>query len=321
MTNLILISIALFCIASLGYVYAFRGRVRWTSFDQYLRKGWPIFTPFNCLLYLFTQPRARVAIMNLEDFPELAVLQENAGVICEEAMSLVAAGGFDSITDPKNDSYYDIGFRTFYKYDWTKYYLKWYGYTHASARQSCPKTVELLRSIPSVNGAMFSILRPGGQLTPHLDPVACSLRYHLGLNTPNHKDCYINVDGDTYSWKDREALLFDITFMHFARNETDQPRLILMCDIERPMSWVGGLLNWPYKLLMRASVVPNTDADRRGLANRMFSSMAPLLEKSKHLKQTNLRIYKFFKYVVNTTVLAALAAGIYLLIEALRWLF
>jgi beta-hydroxylase len=171
-----MLGIIAFCIGSMTYAYAFRGNARWDSLGEYLRKGWPIFTPFNCLLYLFTKKRALPAIMNIEDFPELAELHENWEMIRDEAMTLMAEGGFDSISDPDSASYYDIGFRTFYKYGWTKYYVNWYGYTHESAKRSVPKTVELLSKIPSVNGAMFSVLPPTGQLTRHLDPVACSLR-------------------------------------------------------------------------------------------------------------------------------------------------
>ncbi len=320
MTSLIMLFLVLFCIGSMGYVYAFRGQARYEGISEYLRKGWPIFTPFNCILYLFTRPKARPAIMDMTRFPELQELQDNWEMIRDEGMQLMAEGGFDSIADPNSASYYDIGFRTFYKYGWTKYYLNWYGYTHQSAARSCPKTIDLLSRIPSVNGAMFSILPPGGQLTRHLDPVACSLRYHLGLNTPNDDACYISIDNSKYSWRDGEPLLFDVTFLHFAHNDADKPRLILMCDIDRPMSWFGHLLNWPYKWLMRATVVPNTDEDERGFANRTFSNLVPILEKSKRLKETNLPAYKALKYSVNTTLVIVAALIIWSLIKFIAWL-
>jgi len=321
MTNLIMIALIVFCVGSLGYVYAFRGNARYDSFGEYIRKGWPMFSPLNCLLYLFTLPKAKPAIMDMDKFPELQEIQENWEMIRDEAMKLMAEGGFDSISDPDSPSYYDIGFRTFYKYGWTKFYVNWYGYTHESAKRTCPKTVELLSKIPSVNGAMFSVLpASGGQLTRHLDPMACSLRYHLGLNTPNHDDCYISVDNQNYSWRDGEPFLFDVTFLHYAHNNADTPRLILMCDIDRPMSLLGRLINWPYKLLMRATVVPNTDEDRRGFANRVFSSMVPLLEKSKRLKETNLPAYKALKYTVNSILILAVAGLIWGLLKFLMWL-
>ena len=320
MTTIIMITIALFCIGSMTYAYSYRGQARWEGFGEYIRKGWPIFTPFNCLLYLFTAPKARPAIMNMSQFPELKELEENWETIRLEALELMAEGGFDQITDKDSASYYDIGFRTFYKYGWTKFYVNWYGYTHESAKRTCPKTVELLSKIPQVNGAMFSVLPPGGQLTRHLDPVACSLRYHLGLDTPNDDRCYISVDDEQYSWRDGEPFLFDVTYLHFAHNDADKSRLILMCDIERPMSPIGRFLNWPYKLLMRATVVPNTDEDKRGFANKTFSSLVPILDKSKRLKETNLAAYKALKYTVNGTLLLAVAGIIWLLLKFIMWL-
>jgi beta-hydroxylase len=319
-SNLLMISLVIFCVGSMAYVYNYRGNARYQSVSEYLRKGWPIFTPFNCLLYLFTKPKARPAIMDMDQFPELQEIQDNWEVIRAEAMALKASGGFDAITDPNAASYYDIGFRTFYKYGWTKFYVNWYGYTHVSAQRTCPKTVEILSKIPSVNGAMFSVLPPGGQLTRHLDPVACSLRYHLGLDTPNDDACYISIDDQKYSWRDGQPLLFDVTFLHFARNDADKSRLILMCDIDRPMSWFGHLLNWPYKLLMRATVVPNTDEDQRGLANKVFAGMVPLLEKSKNLKQTNLVAYKALKFTVNSLLLLTLAGLVWLFLKFVIWL-
>ena len=320
MTTIIMITIALFCIGSMTYAYSYRGQARWEGFGEYIRKGWPIFTPFNCLLYLFTAPKARPAIMDMSQFPELKELEENWETIRLEALELMAEGGFDQITDKDSASYYDIGFRTFYKYGWTKFYVNWYGYTHESAKRTCPKTVELLSKIPQVNGAMFSVLPPGGQLTRHLDPVACSLRYHLGLDTPNDDRCYISVDDEQYSWRDGEPFLFDVTYLHFAHNDADKSRLILMCDIERPMSPIGRFLNWPYKLLMRATVVPNTDEDKRGFANKTFSSLVPILDKSKRLKETNLAAYKALKYTVNGTLLLAVAGIVWLLLKFIMWL-
>lgn len=321
MSSLIMFAIVVFCIGSMGYAYAYRGQARWTGFGEYVRKGWPLFTPFNCLLYLFTKPKARPPIMDMSEFPELAELQENWEIIRDEALALNADGGFDKIGDKDEASFYDIGFRTFYKYGWTKFYLNWYGYTHSSALRTCPKTVEILSKVPAVNGAMFSILPPGGQLTRHLDPVACSLRYHLGLATPNDDSCYISVDDNKYSWRDGEPLLFDVTYLHYAHNDSDKLRVILMCDVERPMSPIGKLLNMPYKWLMKATVVPNTDEDKRGFANKTFSTLVPLLERSKRLKETNLAAYKALKYTVNSILILLTAGIVWGALKLLFWLF
>lgn len=314
-----------FVVGSMIYVYKFRGQTRFENLTEYLRKGWPLFAPLNCILYIFTQQRANSAIIDVEKFPELKAIQENWQTIRDEAIQLYEASHFDNTSKPGSAAYYDVGFRTFYKYGWSKFYLKWYGTTHNSAQKLCPKTVEIIKDIPSVNGAMFSILPVGSQLTRHLDPVACSLRYHLGLSTPNSDNCFINVDSNHYSWRDGKAFMFDETYLHYAKNNADRYRIILMCDVERPMFLLGSLINFVFKALMRTTVVPNMDGDQRGLANKIFSSLSPILQKSKNLKQTNRPAYLALKYTVNATLIliaVALTAGLLNLLSGLaQYLF
>jgi len=81
----------------------------------------------------------------------------------------------------------------------------------------CPRTTELLKAIPNVKAAMFASLPPGARLVRHRDPYAGSLRYHLGLITPNSDQCYIVVDGERYFWRDGESMMFDETYIHMPR--------------------------------------------------------------------------------------------------------
>jgi len=306
LTQVVLTAILTFSLLSMTYVFLYRGQARFADLSEYLRKGWPIFTPLNCILYIFTKKRAKQAIMDPSLYPELKNINDNWEIIRDEVMALHNKNLLKNTTDPNSSAYYDIGFRTFYKYGWSKFYLKWYGHTHNSAREHCPQTVKLLNSVPMVNGAMFSILPPGSKLTRHLDPVACSLRFHLGLKTPNSDDCFISVDDQVYSWRDGEAFIFDETYLHFAKNNSAEDRLILMCDIDRPMNFFGKIINSIFKFLMSFTVVPNMPGDKRGLVNTIFSSVSPLLRKSKELKQTNKIAYLALKYTVNTFLIVLL---------------
>lgn len=310
-------AVSAFILGSLAYVYAYRGQTRYAGLSEYLRKGWPLFSPFNCLLYIFTEKRAKKNFANLSDFPELAEIQANWQTIQKEALEVYNQEYFDKTKDKENASHYDLGFRTFYKYGWSKFYVTWYGYTHKSSQRLMPETVKLLNSIPTVNGAMLTTLPPGGKLTRHLDPLACSLRYHLGLMTPNDDNCYINVDGEPYSWRDGQAMLFDETYLHYAENNTDKPRLILMCDIERPMGFFGKFINFFYKGLTRLTVVPNTDEDKRGFVNATFAGLSPIIGKIKGLKQTNKPLYTVIKYSINLSLILIVFAVLWGLLKAL----
>ena len=120
---------------------------------------------------------------------------------------------------------------------------------------------------------MFALLPPGGHLNPHRDPFAGSLRYHLGLITPNSDDCRIFVDGSMYAWRDGEDVVFDETYVHWAENRTDQPRIILFCDLERPLrSQVVRSINRHVSAFMgKITTSPNQGLDRTGGLNRIYA--------------------------------------------------
>lgn len=294
---------AMACLLAMTYVYRFRGRARYDSLRQYLRKSWPVFALPNVLLYLSTKRRARGPYVNLNNYRYLSVLSHYSETIRDEALALQHQGGFEDARQEGTPASYDVGFRTFYKYGWSRYYLSWYGYTHPSAKASCPRTLEILSKFPEIKGAMFAVLPPRSGLTPHADPLACSLRYHLGLATPNSEDCFINVDGTESSWRDGEAFVFDETYLHFVRNDTDQPRLILMCDVVRPMHLPGRMLNAAYSLLARAALTPNDARDRRGPASALFANVAPLLVRARLLRESNRPAYNALKWGINLTLL------------------
>lgn len=109
--------------------------------------------------------------------------------------------------------------------------------------QLCPKSSAIIESLPDVKIAMFSVLKPGAKILPHRGLYKGCLRYHLGLVTPNSNDCFISVNNIKYSWRDGKGILLDDTFEHWVENNTDKVRIILFCDIIRPMGNFGMRLN------------------------------------------------------------------------------
>src|SRR5258707_1792071 len=131
--------------------------------------------PYNCLMYMFSGV-PNVPVHPTDRFPELKVLRDNWQTIRDEAVALFDEGRIKAAA--KNN---DWGFYSFFKSGWKRFYLKWYEDFLPSARAACPKTVAILNTIPTIHGAMFTLLPPGAQLGAHPDPFAGSLRYHLGL--------------------------------------------------------------------------------------------------------------------------------------------
>ena len=169
-----------------------------------------------------------------------------------------------------------------------------------SARALCPKTVALVQSIPNVNGAMFAMLPAGGDLGRHRDPFAGSLRYHLGLVTPNSDACRIVVDGQSYSWRDGEAVMFDETYIHWAENRTDVDRLIFFCDVERPLTSraARAVNHWIKRTFVRASQTENEAGDKVGLLNRIFGFAYYARLPAKALKARNKYLYYAGKWLL-----------------------
>ncbi|SUI84870.1 Aspartyl/Asparaginyl beta-hydroxylase [Serratia quinivorans] len=230
--------ILLLFILCVVYVH-YRGRVRYTFWRQ-LSDHSTFTAPLNVFMYLFSRVPT-TPYLQPEQFPELQVLRENWQTIRDEGLQLMAIQQIKA-----SDQFNDAGFNSFFKTGWKRFYLKWYEDSHPSAMSLCPQTTALLRSLPSVKAAMFAELPDGSRLPRHRDPYAGSLRYHLGLITPNDDRCFIEVDGERYSWRDGEGVMFDETYLHFAENQSGQNRLILFCDIERPMRfrWAQGINHW-----------------------------------------------------------------------------
>ncbi|TCV94612.1 beta-hydroxylase [Luteibacter rhizovicinus] len=271
-----------------------RGRSR-LRFDRQLVDHSAIFAPYNLLMYAFSAVPAR-PILDRAGFPQLDLLQQNWQAIREEAMHLFDEG-FIRAAEKHNDA----SFNSFFKQGWKRFYLKWYGEPLASAETLCPKTVELLNSIPSVKAAMFALLPPGSKLNPHRDPFAGSLRYHLGLITPNSDECRIFVDGEMHAWRDGKDVVFDETYVHWAENLTDQTRVILFADVERPLrSSLMTRINKRVGAFMGSiTASPNSDDGKEqvGFVNRMFAVNKRGRERSRRFKKAYPKLFRITKYI------------------------
>ena len=283
-------------VASATYVH-FRGRTR-HSFLRQLTDHSTFFAPVNALVYLCSAVPSR-PFLDLEDFPALARIQASWREIRDEALRLHGEARIRG-----SEAYDDAGFNSFFRRGWKRFYLKWYGEPQPSALAHCPRTVQLLESIPEVRAALFAFLPAGGTLMEHRDPFAGSLRFHLGLSTPNSDACWISVDGVRYAWRDGEGVLFDETYVHHAANETSTDRLILFCDVERPLR--GRLARaanrWFGDHLMRATRSRNEPGERIGSVNVAFGQVYKVRLLGKRLKAWNVTAY----YAAKFALLAAL---------------
>ena len=297
MITLTVLALYLACIL----VVHFRGTIRHSFWGQVFDHS-GLLAPVNVFLYAFSAVPNKPYIP-VERFPELDALREHAAAIREEGLALMAHARMKS-PDQKDDA----GFNSFAKSGWKRFYLKWYGDAHPSAQRLCPQTTALLARIPNVSAAMFTTLPPGAVLNPHKDPYAGSMRYHLGLVTPNDDGCYIEVDGKPYSWRDGQDVIFDETYIHKAENRTNVERLILFCDVERPMTvgFARRFNQWFGRNVVAAASSPNEPGDRTGLVNRLFFLSDRAGQLRRRFKAWNRTVYKVTKAGLAAGLVAAL---------------
>ena len=298
-TELISVKFILFYILIISTVIVhYRGKVRFKFFRQ-LTDHSTFMAPINMPMYAFSGVENKPYI-NTAYFPQLSVLKDNWEIIRDEALQLEREELIKG-----SDKYNDMGFNSFFRRGWKRFYLKWYDDFHTSAKKHCPQTIELLRGLPNVKAAMFAVLPAGSELLMHRDPYAGSLRYHLGLITPNSENCHIVVDGQSYAWKDGEDVIFDETYIHYAENKTDIDRIILFCDVERPVKTVFGRLwnrffGW---FIMAAAVSPNMGDDKTGNINKAFKYVYSIRLLGKRIKAYNRNLYYAVKYALMLIIL------------------
>lgn len=283
--------LALFVLS--GMYMHFRGKER-HSFRRQLTSHTNLTAPYNAFAYLLSAI-PNTPYVKKDAFESAKILDENWEMIREEAQALFAA---EQIT--QSDSVDDVAFNSFFRTGWGRFYLKWYDDFLPSALEHCPKTIELIKQMPDMNAAMFASLPPGAKLAHHRDPFAGSLRYHLGLFTPNSEDCFIEVDGETYHWKDGESVMFDETYIHTAENNTDQQRVILFCDINRPLRyrWANTINNWVCRTVLKASATKNVAGEKVGIVNKAFGQLYKLRKIGRSIKDWNRKAYYLLKYLL-----------------------
>ena len=147
--------------------------------------------------------------------------------------------------------------------NWKTFFLWAYGHRAEENCTHCPETARIVERIPGMKTAMFSIFRPGTQVKPHRGPYKGLLRYHLALKVPKDpKQCGIRVGGQVEHWQEGRSLIFDDVFEHEAWNDSDEIRVVLFVDFERPLPPFWAFVN---RLLI--GIVERSPLVRDGIRN------------------------------------------------------
>jgi beta-hydroxylase len=146
---------------------------------------------------------------------------------------------------------------------WKTFILCGYGLVADEAVKRCPETWRVVKNIPGLKTAMFSIFEPGKHLPPHRGPYNGVLRFHLGLVVPEPREkVAIRVGHETCHWEEGRALVFDDAYEHEAWNHSEATRVVLFVDFVKPLRFPARLVNW---LILNLAVF--TPFVQEGVAN------------------------------------------------------
>ena len=174
------------------------------------------------------------------EFPFLAPIENNWTKIRAELDSLLRDRGslptFHQISpDQRKISKGD---------NWKVFILFGFGLPSQKNCSRCPETAALLRSVPGLQSAWFSILAPHYRIPPHKGVTKTVLRVHLGLIVPADREkCAMRVDHCVVNWEAGKSLVFDDFYNHEVWNDTGQERVVLIFDFVRPMRPLGRMIN------------------------------------------------------------------------------
>ncbi len=194
----------------------------------------------------------------LGEYPALRILEDNYQTVREECLALLERRRDIPDVDTLSATYTSAGIHT----------VAWKSFMFKSGKfidENCalaPRTAALLRQIPNVYTAFFSILDPHQYIKPHWGYWKGFVRYHLGVVIPENnrdKSCWLRINsqpeaqdrsrreeienGEKYYWNNGAGVMFDDTFLHDAANESGEVRVVLFLDIARKMPWHLSLAN------------------------------------------------------------------------------
>jgi len=107
--------------------------------------------------------------------------------------------------------------------------------------EKCPNITKFLKSLSGLKVALLSKLSPHMKLNPHMGWGKHSnniIRCHYGIKVPD--GCYISVRDNEKDQElikfhtENEWLCFDDSKLHYAENTSNDDRIVLIVDLERP---------------------------------------------------------------------------------------
>ncbi|MFO7857241.1 MAG: aspartyl/asparaginyl beta-hydroxylase domain-containing protein [Paracoccaceae bacterium] len=186
--------------------------------------------------------------LEAERFAFLAPLQRHWPEIEAEARDLLKhrehIPGFQEVSPDQ--------YRIATESNWRTLFLFGFGERIEGNCRMMPRTAELIERAGSVHTAWVSILTPGYRIPPHTGVTKGILRAHLGLLIPEDREnCWIRVGDERRSYAPGSLFVIDDTYEHEVHNDTDEDRVVLLLDFDRPMRFGGRMLTALFLRIMK----------------------------------------------------------------------
>ena len=129
--------------------------------------------------------------------------------------------------------------------NWKTLFLYGFGSKLETNCKQAPVTADIIGRSGKIHTAFFSILAPGYHIPAHTGVTKGILRTHLGLIIPEeHEKCRIRVGDQFMNWENGKVFVIDDFYDHEVWNDSDEERVVLLLDFNRPMRPGGRLVTW-----------------------------------------------------------------------------
>lgn len=162
------------------------------------------------------------------EYAWVKILEDNWHIIREEMADIITGKTEITLTSP-NPPYLSAPTA------WKNIYFFNFMWQYHKNCKLFPKTYALIKSVPNLTFAEFTILEGHSRILPHIGETNTTIRGHLGLLIPAPLPVMgIRVGNEEQGWQEGKTTLFSDCHRHTVWNNSDQRRMVLVFDILRP---------------------------------------------------------------------------------------
>lgn len=161
-------------------------------------------------------------------YPWTKILEENWQIIRDEMADFIS-GRKEILLSSPNPPYLSDpdAWKNIYFWNFMWQY-------HKNCRRF-PKTFALLKSVPNLTFAEFTVLEAHTRVLPHIGETNTTIRGHLGIVIPDKLPVMgILVGNEEQGWEEGKLTLFSDCHRHTVWNDSDYRRFVLVFDVMRP---------------------------------------------------------------------------------------